>query len=94
MRKLVSTPAFEKAYRKFVRRHPLLQKRIDATLQKMQQNVFAPELELHKLSGKLFGLFACSCGYDCRIVFSMQKESQSNEEYLLLIAIGSHEEVY
>jgi len=94
MRKLVSTPAFEKAYRKFVRRHPLIQKRIDATLQKLQQNVYAPELEFHKLSGKLYGLFACSCGYDCRIVFSIQKDSHTNEEFVLLIAIGTHDEVY
>jgi mRNA interferase YafQ len=94
MRRLVSTPKFEKAYRIFLRRHPSLQKRIDATLVKMEQDVFAPDLETHKLSGKLFGLSACSCGYDCRIVFSIQKEPNTDQECLVLIAIGTHDEVY
>ncbi len=67
-RVLKCTPKFEKAYRKFVRRHAVLQKRIDDTLRQMENDVFSPSLEAHKLSGKLFGLFACSCGYDCRII--------------------------
>ncbi len=69
MRELKSATQFEKAYRKFVRRHPQSQKKIDEALKQMSREVFAPSLQTHKLSGKLFGLLACSCGYDCRIVF-------------------------
>jgi len=94
MRKLKSTPKFEKAYRKFVRRNPFLQKKIDKALQQMESDVFTPGLETHKLSGKLSGLTACSCGYDCRIVFFLEKGQQTNEEFIVLIDIGTHDEVY
>jgi mRNA-degrading endonuclease YafQ of YafQ-DinJ toxin-antitoxin module len=91
MREVKSTPAFEKAYRKFVRRHPLLQKKNDEALKQMHLDVFTPSLQTHKLSGKLFGLLACACGYDCRIVFSIEKEQESDEEVIVLIDIGTHE---
>jgi len=77
MREPVSIPRFEKAYRKLVRRDPQLQKRIDETLKEMQEDVFASSLQTHKLSGKLYGLYGCSCGYDCRIVFAIEKEEKN-----------------
>lgn len=58
----------------------------------MEADVFSPNLKAHKLSGKLYGLFACSCGYDCRIVFTIEKHS--GHEVILLIDIGTHSEVY
>jgi mRNA interferase YafQ len=92
--KLSSTPKFEKAYRKFVSRNSSLQKKIDRTLRQMESDIFSPSLETHKLSGKLAGLFACSCGYDCRIIFSLEKELHTGEEFIVLIDIGTHNEVY
>jgi mRNA-degrading endonuclease YafQ of YafQ-DinJ toxin-antitoxin module len=71
MRELVLTPKFKRAFRKFVRRNARLQKQIEDTLERMQADVFATDLSTHKLSGELHGLWACSCGYDCRIVFSI-----------------------
>lgn len=91
---LKSTPQFDKAYRKFVRRHPHLQKRIDETLRQMSLDLSIPALQSHKLSGKLESLFACSCGYDCRIIFSLEKQSDTTETIILLIDIGTHNEVY
>ena len=61
-RKLKITPKFKKAYRKFVRRNPNLQSKIDGAIEKMEVDVFAPELVTHKLSGKLFGLFGFGGG--------------------------------
>ncbi len=40
------------------------------------------------------GYTACSVEYDCRIVFAFEKEGKNREEYLVLIDIGTHEEVY
>jgi hypothetical protein len=40
------------------------------------------------------GLHACSVGYDCRIVFARQKHPKTGTETLLLINLGTHEEVY
>lgn len=60
----------------------------------MTLDLAAPALQTHKLSGKLVGLSACSCGYDCRIIFSLQKEPGTEEAFILLIDIGTHDEVY
>jgi mRNA-degrading endonuclease YafQ of YafQ-DinJ toxin-antitoxin module len=92
--KLKSTPKFDKAYRKFVRRQPHLQKKIDEALAQMIFDLATPSLQTHKLSGKLVRLSACSCGYDCRIVFFIQKEPDTSEEFIVLIDIGTHDEVY
>jgi mRNA interferase YafQ len=70
MRQLVLTEKFKRSFRKFVKRDSKLQNRIAAALIQMQQDVFAGSLSTHKLTGKLQGLYACSCGYDCRIIFS------------------------
>jgi addiction module RelE/StbE family toxin len=94
MRALVLTPKFKRAYRKFVRRDKQLQQRIEETLRKMEADVFAPSLSAHKLSGNLSGLWACSCGYDCRIVFSLERDPGSGEEVIVLLNIGTHDDVY
>jgi mRNA-degrading endonuclease YafQ of YafQ-DinJ toxin-antitoxin module len=60
----------------------------------MEEDIFAPALGTHKLSGALSGLRACSCGYDCRIVFSLEHDSDSGAEVIVLLDIGSHDEVY
>ena len=94
MRGVVLTPQFRRAFRKFVKRNRKLQEAIEKTLEEMQQDVFASHLSTHKLSGELFGLWACSCGYDCRIVFALEHEAQSEEEVIVLLDIGTHDEVY
>lgn len=94
MRELVLTPKFERAFRKLITKNPALQKQIEATLLRMTENLADPRLKTHRLSGQLAGLRACSAAYDCRIVFSKQKNSKTNAEVLLLINIGTHEQVY
>lgn len=94
MRSLVLTPKFRRAYRKFVRRNDALQGRIEDALRQMEIDVFAPNLGTHKLSGDLLGFWACSCGYDCRIVFSVERDLTTQQEVVVLLDIGSHDEVY
>ncbi|MDO9028695.1 MAG: type II toxin-antitoxin system mRNA interferase toxin, RelE/StbE family [Candidatus Roizmanbacteria bacterium] len=93
-RSLVLTPKFTRAFRKFVRHDARLQKRIEETMRQMETDVFAVALGTHKLSGVLSGLRACACGYDCRIVFSLEQDLDSGKEVLVLLDIGSHDEVY
>lgn len=76
MRQLVLTPKFKRAFRKFVKRNPEIQQRIEESLQQMEADVFFPNLGTHKLGGKLDGLQSCSCGYDCRIVFSIEEDTK------------------
>jgi mRNA interferase YafQ len=94
MRELVLTPKFKRAFRKFVRHDARLQKRIEDTLEQMRLDVFAAHLGTHKLSEELLGLLACSCGYDCRIVFSIERDKETGKEVIVLLDIGTHDEVY
>jgi len=57
-------------------------------------DAFAPSLATHRLSGRLHGLWASSCGYDCRIIFSIKTDPDSGNEVILLLDIGTHDEVY
>ncbi len=94
MRLLISTPKFKRAFRKFVKRNANLQQRIEDTLEQMEVDVFAANLGTHKLSGKLDGLQSCSCGYDCRIVFLIEQDAETDSEVIVLLDIGTHDEVY
>lgn len=42
------------------------------------------------------GLRACSCGYDCRIVFSIERvdDVDVDLETIVLLDIGTHDKVY
>ena len=51
-------------------------------------------LETHKLKGKLLDSWACSIGYDLRIIFDFVKSETQKEEDIFLIGIGTHDEVY
>jgi addiction module RelE/StbE family toxin len=94
MRKLVLTPRFKRSYRKYVARNRLLQQRVEDVLRSIQEDVFAPGLGSHKLSGVLAGYWACSCGYDCRIIFSVETDAESGQEVVVLLDIGTHDVVY
>jgi mRNA interferase YafQ len=48
----------------------------------------------HKLGGKLESLQSCSCGYDGRIIFSIEQDEQSDQEVIVLLNVGTHDEVY
>ena len=94
MHELVLTPRFERAFRRLAVKNPALQPQIETALRRMAAEIGDPRLKTHHLSGQLKGLHACSVGYDCRIVFARQKHSKTGAEVLLLINLGSHEEVY
>lgn len=65
---------------------------IRTTLMMMQDDAFDPKLGSHKLKGDLAGLWACSAGYDLRIAFEIAKHR--DEEVILLVSVGTHDEVY
>lgn len=94
MKKLVSTSGFQRAFRKFVRRNLPLQQRIEDSLSQLADDAFAVNLGTHKLEGKLSGTLACSCGYDCRILFKFDIDEETQEEIILLLDVGTHDEVY
>ena len=94
MAELIPTTKFNRAFHRLVRKNPALQSQIETALRRMAENLNDPRLKTHHLSGQLTGLHACSVAYDCRIVFAKQKHPKTGAETLLLINIGTHEEVY
>ncbi len=94
-RKLVSSRPFERAYKKFTGTNQQLKTLIAKTLVRLQNDAYDPALKTHKLSGKLAIYLACSCGYDCRIIFTIEKDLvDANIENIVLLDIGTHDDVY
>ncbi len=54
------------------------------------ENPFNPQLKTHKLKGKLAGTWACSAGYDLRIIFEFVKDEGPGDA-VFLIELGTHE---
>ena len=94
MRKILWGKTFIKALRRTIKKHPTLNKDIEETLRVLVRDPFAPQLETHKLKGKLSGSWACTVGYDLRIVFDFVKSRKQKEDDILLFEIGTHDEVY
>ena len=89
---LLPSSGFLKASKKLIRKKPDLQDDIKNALQLLGEDAFNPALKTHKLAGVLAGSWACSAGYDVRIVFSFAKHE--GKQAILLENIGTHEEVY
>ena len=93
-RKIALSKSFERAYIKFTNKNPFLKSAIQKSIELLEEDAYSLKLKTHKLSGNLFGLWACSCGYDCRIIFSIEPNELTKEDEILLIDIGTHDEVY
>ena len=94
MRTLIWGKTFVRGLKRVAKKYPSLKQEIGDTLRLLQENPFASKLETHKLKGKLAGSWACTVGYDLRIVFDFVKSSGQQEDDILLLEIGTHEEVY
>ncbi|MCR4404978.1 MAG: type II toxin-antitoxin system YoeB family toxin [Candidatus Acetothermia bacterium] len=94
MKTLVWSPAFVRAVKRAVRHHPGLRARIENTLQQLAEDPFHPTLHSHKLKGELAGAWACTVDYENRILFEFVRDPKTGEEEILLLTMGSHEEVY
>jgi addiction module RelE/StbE family toxin len=94
MRILIWGKTFVKSFRHFSKKHPDLITDAERTLKLLIEDPFAPQLETHKLKGKLAGSWACKVGYDLRIIFDFIKSEEQREPDILLLEIGSHDEVY
>ncbi len=77
-----------------MRRRPDLQDRIERALQQLAADPFHPTLHSHKLKGQLAGAWACAVDYENRILFEFVRNPETGEEEILLLTLGSHDEVY
>jgi mRNA-degrading endonuclease YafQ of YafQ-DinJ toxin-antitoxin module len=75
-----------------VKKSPGAAEDLRATLDLLSEDAFDPRLRTHKLKGPLANSWACSVGYELRIVFAFVESG--GKEAILLQTVGTHEEVY
>ncbi len=91
-RRLLPSTAFVRSGRRFARKQPLATAELQAALALLAVDALHPQLKTHKLKGKLVGSWACSAGYDLRVVFQFVRHKGA--EAILLESLGTHDEVY
>lgn len=89
---LLRSSVFVKNARKLVKKQPQIANNIQNTLEILCKDPFQAKLRTHKLKGELKDSYACSAGYDLRIVFKFVEYEQ--KQAILLESIGTHDEVY
>jgi len=94
MRKLAWDTSFRRAFKRRTQSDAPLRNRIFQVLGRLAEDPFHPALKTHKLSGQLKGLWACWAGYDCRIIFAFEPDPETGEEMIVLVDLGTHDEVY
>jgi addiction module RelE/StbE family toxin len=88
------TPKSLRAFKRLIRRNPQLRPLIEQTLTQLAEDPFHPSLQTHKLTGELSGIWSCSIDYKLRILFEFVENPEAGEEAILLLNLGSHDEVY
>ncbi|MBC5794796.1 type II toxin-antitoxin system YafQ family toxin [Sphaerospermopsis sp. LEGE 00249] len=91
---VVWSSGFKRSFKKIIKKNPQLKNKIIDVLQLLADDPFTPSLKSHKLEGDLAGFWSCSVTYDCRLIFNFSEDEQLLEMVILLIDIGSHDEVY
>ena len=85
---------YQKAFERKTKQNPLLSEKIVETMRMIERDPLNLKLRTHKLRGKFEGSWACSVDYDMRIVFEFVTNPTTQQEEILLVDIGSHDEVY
>jgi addiction module RelE/StbE family toxin len=88
MYELYITKTFERRAKKFLKKHPELEKELEKKLDLLIKNPFSSALKTHKLTGRLKKHWAFSLSYEYRILFIIE------ESKIYLTNIGSHDEIY
>ena len=92
--KLVWSAKFTRAARKLARRKPDLLDALDAALRQLEADPYHSSLRTHKLSGDFADCWACSAGYDFRLVFEFVRPTKGAKMEIHLLNVGTHDEVY
>ncbi|MCM0080973.1 type II toxin-antitoxin system mRNA interferase toxin, RelE/StbE family [Geomonas sp. Red32] len=88
---IIATPEqFLRQARRFFKKHPDLRPPFAKVISQLQEDPFQPALALHPLSGKLSGCHAVRLTYSYRITLTIL----ITEKEIILLDIGSHDELY
>lgn len=84
---IIFTSSFTKGYRKL---EEWQKERVERALAIFKQDPFDQRLKNHKLRGQEEGVRSISAGYDLRILYY----EQDGHSVVILVKVGSHDEVY
>lgn len=87
---IIYSDSYNKRAKKFLKKHPDLLKQYTKTLELLEENPHHPSLRLHKLEGRLSDLYSVSIN----IVYRITLEFIIEQDHIILVHIGKHEEVY
>lgn len=87
MRKVLTTPRFERRLRSFLGNHPDLETEVAEVMHRVAADV-TTGLRTHLLKGVLKGCRAARISYEYRVVFVLKRDS------VCFIDIGTHDDVY
>ncbi len=87
--RILYTHSYIRRARKFAKRHPDLLSQYEKTLRLLETNPSHPSLGLHKLSGKLEGLYSVSINRSSRITL----EFMIQEDTIVPVDVGTHDEI-
>jgi proteic killer suppression protein len=88
--RIIYTKSYLKRATKFAKRHPDLLAQYEKALKLLELNPFHPSLRLHRLSGSLSDLHSISINISYRITLEFIIEDSK----IILVNVGSHDEVY
>ena len=88
--RVIYTKSYLKRATKFAKRHPELLAQYEKALKLLELNPFHPSLRLHRLSGSLSDLHSISINISYRITLEFLIEDGK----IILVNVGSHDEVY
>ena len=92
--KIAWTPRSLRVFKRIVRKRPDFSPLIEKTVRQLAEDPFAPSLRTHKLQGDLANIWSCSIDYSYGILFEFIDNPEEQEEAILLLNLGSHDEVY
>jgi len=90
MFKIILSESYKKEEKKFLKKHPDLKEKYKKTLKTLMVDPFYPSLKLHKLQGDLGNYYSVSINMSYRILLDFIIVDGE----IILIKIGSHDEVY
>lgn len=88
--KITFTDSYSKRSKKFFKKHPNLIFLYEKILTLLELNPYHPSLRLHKLQGNLKDLHSISINLQYRMTLELIIQKSK----IILISIGSHDDVY
>ncbi len=88
--KLIYLDSYNKKAAKFIKKHRDLKNQYEKTLKLLEIDPYHPSLRLHKLKGKLEGIYSISINITYRIAIDFVIE----KDEIILLDVGHHDDLY